>query len=188
MAPIGKCRLSRNRPKVRLARLVEWMSQSWLYPAHYSWRCSTDVRPLMHLFRQYGSAGRFYYSSSRSVSSWGDSRLKSPAVFGVCNGRPAIKFRRRKHVAGGSMMIGKSICEEYPAGSPGIHVRSCAGQCAPPGNESVVGRARARERLFPSLNGPLFTDRLRRAPRRFGWQRAAGVGAHSIREGAASVI
>ena len=51
-----------------------------------------------------------------------DSALRAPAVGGTCNGHTAIKLHRRQHMAAGSRMVSKCICDEYPAGSLEIRV------------------------------------------------------------------
>ena len=43
-----------------------------------------------------------------------DSVLASPAVIGLERGAPVIKLHRRKHMAGGSRMIRRCICDKYP--------------------------------------------------------------------------
>ena len=54
--------------------------------------------------------------------------------------------------------------------------------------EQVRRRARAGDRLFPTLAGSRFTDRLRSTVRRFGKEAADRLGTHSVTRGAAGAI
>ena len=68
-----------------------------------------------------------------------------------------ITLRKREHMAGGSKMVGKSICDKFLDGWLAIDVpRLFCPLCS--FREHVRRRVRAGGRSFPGVTGPSFTD------------------------------
>ena len=98
-----------------------------------------------------------------------DSALRAPAVIGIWKRQLAIKVHRRKHMAGAS----RAVCTWVGGGTRAA--------VEPSG-------VRTGGRLSPSWTGQMFTSRLRNPVARFGHERAAKLGMHGVRRGAAQTI
>ena len=116
-----------------------------------------------------------------------EERLARRAVIGLQGGKLIIKLNKRKHMATGSRMARACICEDYSPASLELHIPQLlcpVCQLWPAIRQRVpVGGA-----LFEGWTGKRVLAELRYFAEGREWPRAARLGTHSFRRGAARAI